>query len=56
MEGDQGTIHKPAQKRARELNPHLSIRVSWDGEVKIDAKASNPTWDKWLPSWPTAPH
>jgi hypothetical protein len=38
------------------LNPHLSLRVSWDGEVKIDAKASNPTWDKWLPSWPTSPH
>jgi DNA topoisomerase VI subunit B len=38
------------------LNPHLSIWVSWDGEVKIDAKASNPAWAKWLPSWPTSPH
>jgi hypothetical protein len=38
------------------LNPHLSIRVSWDGEVKIDAKASNPAWAKWLPSLPTSPH
>jgi hypothetical protein len=38
------------------LNPHLSLRVSWDGEVKIDVKASNPTWAKWLPSWPTSPH
>ena len=38
------------------LNPHLSLRVSWDGEVKIDVKASNPTWDKWLPSLPTSPH
>jgi len=38
------------------LNPHVSIRVSWNGEVKIDAKVSNPTWDKWLPSWPTSPH
>jgi hypothetical protein len=38
------------------LNPHLSIRVSWGGEVKIDAKASNPAWAKWLPSWPTSPH
>jgi DNA topoisomerase VI subunit B len=28
------------------LNPHLSIRVCWDDEVKIDVKASNPTWDK----------
>jgi hypothetical protein len=38
------------------LNPHLSVRVSWNGEAKIDAKASNPTWDKWLPSWPTSAH
>ena len=28
----------------------------WDGEVKYDVKASNPTWAKWLPSWPTSPH
>jgi DNA topoisomerase VI subunit B len=38
------------------LNPHLSIRVSWEGEVKIDAKASNPSWEKWLPSFPTSAH
>jgi hypothetical protein len=38
------------------LNPHLSLRVSWNGETRIDVKASNPTWDKWLPSWPTSPH
>jgi DNA topoisomerase VI subunit B len=38
------------------LNPHLTIRVSWNGEVKIDIKASNPMWTKWLPSWPTSPH
>jgi DNA topoisomerase VI subunit B len=38
------------------LNPHLSIRVSWNGDVKIDVKASNPTWRKWLPSWPTSAH
>ena len=38
------------------LNPHLSLQVSWEGETKIDVKASNPTWDKWLPSWPTSPH
>jgi DNA topoisomerase VI subunit B len=36
------------------LNPHLSLRVSWNGEVKIDIKASNPAWTKWLPSWPTS--
>ena len=38
------------------LNPHISMQVSWNGEVKIEAEASKPTWDKWLPSWPTSPH
>jgi DNA topoisomerase VI subunit B len=38
------------------LNPHLTLQVSWNGEAKIDVKASKPTWDKWLPSWPTSPH
>jgi hypothetical protein len=38
------------------LNPHLSLSVFWNGERKIDIKASNPTWNKWLPSWPTCAH
>jgi hypothetical protein len=38
------------------LNPHLSLRLSWNGESKINIKASNPTWNKWLPSWPTSAH
>jgi DNA topoisomerase VI subunit B len=38
------------------LNPHLSLRLSWNGESKINIKASNPTWAKWLPSWPTSAH
>jgi hypothetical protein len=38
------------------INPHLSIRLTWNGEVKIDVKASNPAWAKWLPSWPTSAH
>jgi DNA topoisomerase VI subunit B len=38
------------------LNPHLTLRVSWNGERQIDIKASNPTWRKWLPSWPTSAH
>jgi DNA topoisomerase VI subunit B len=38
------------------LNPHLTLRVSWNGEQVIDIKASNPTWRKWLPSWPTSAH
>lgn len=38
------------------LNPHLSLRLSWNGESKINIKALNPTWNKWLPSWPTSAH
>jgi hypothetical protein len=38
------------------LNPHLTLRVCLNGEVVIDAKASNTAWTKWLPSWPTSPH
>jgi hypothetical protein len=38
------------------INPHLSLKVTWEGEVKIDFQASNPAWKKWLPSWPTSPH
>jgi hypothetical protein len=38
------------------LNPHLSLSVTWNGERVIDIKASNPTWKKWLPSWPTSAH
>jgi hypothetical protein len=38
------------------LNPHLSLRVTWNGERKLDLKASNPAWKKWLPSWPTSAH
>jgi DNA topoisomerase VI subunit B len=30
--------------------------VTWNGEVKIDIKASQPSWNKWLPSWPTSAH
>ncbi len=38
------------------LNPHLSLRLSWNGRCEIDLKASNPHWTKWLPSWPTSAH
>ena len=30
--------------------------MSWDGEQVIDIKASNPAWQKWLPTWPTSAH
>lgn len=38
------------------LNPHLSLRVTWDGKTEADVAASNPAWAKWLPSWPTSAH
>jgi hypothetical protein len=38
------------------LNPHLSLRVLWNGERRIDVKALNPAWQKWQPSWPTSAH
>jgi DNA topoisomerase VI subunit B len=38
------------------LNPHLSLRAVWNGERKIDIKALNAAWQKWLPSWPTSAH
>jgi len=37
------------------LNPHLSLVVDWEGE-KTEFKASDPGWQKWLPSDPTSPH
>jgi hypothetical protein len=30
--------------------------VIWNGDRKIDIKASNPDWKKWLPTWPTSAH
>jgi DNA topoisomerase VI subunit B len=38
------------------INPHLTLRVTWNGEKVIDIKASDPKWRKWLPTWPTSPH
>jgi hypothetical protein len=38
------------------LNPHLSLTVEWDGERLLDIAASNPGWNKWLPSEPTSAH
>ena len=38
------------------LNPHLSLKVIWNGVHCIDIKASNAGWAKWLPSWPTSAH
>ena len=38
------------------LNPHLTLRVTWNGERKLDIKASSPHWKKWSPSWLTSAH
>ena len=38
------------------LNPHLTLRLSWNGEQVLNIRASNPGWRKWLPTWPTSAH
>jgi hypothetical protein len=38
------------------LNPHLTLRVQWNGEHCINHAATNPGWTKWRPSDPTCPH
>jgi hypothetical protein len=38
------------------LNPHLSIRASWNGEPDLDWPATNPQWHKWRACDPTSPH
>jgi DNA topoisomerase VI subunit B len=37
------------------LNPHLSLTVDWFGERRV-VKATDPVWQKWLPSDPTSAH
>src|SRR5215831_21102833 len=31
------------------INPHLRIRVAWNGVVEVDREPSDPAWRKWLP-------
>jgi hypothetical protein len=38
------------------LNPHLRIRVEWDGEIEVDRAPSAPTWKKWRACDPTSAH
>ena len=38
------------------LNPHALIWMTWDNEVCVDCRPSNPAWQKWRPSEPTSPH
>jgi DNA topoisomerase VI subunit B len=38
------------------VNPHLTMRLTWNGVERVKCTASNPAWTKWLPSTPTCPH
>jgi DNA topoisomerase VI subunit B len=38
------------------LNPHLRIRVEWDGERRVDREPSAPAWKKWRACDPTSAH
>jgi hypothetical protein len=38
------------------LNPHLSISAAWNGSRYADFEASDPSWRKWQPYYPTSPH
>jgi DNA topoisomerase VI subunit B len=37
------------------INPHLTLTVDWFGE-SFRIEATDPRWQKWLPSDPTCPH
>jgi len=68
--GTRFTIHWPEPKvlgwaadKFQELvrayawfNPHLTLRGVWFGREFIDAKATNPGWEKWRPRDPTSAH
>jgi DNA topoisomerase VI subunit B len=38
------------------FNPHLSMRLTWFGEVLVDVTATDPDWEKWRPRNPTSAH
>ena len=38
------------------LNPHLRIRVEWDGAVHVNRAPTVPTWKKWRACDPTSAH
>jgi hypothetical protein len=38
------------------LNPHLRMRVEWDGELLVDCEPSAPSWQKWRACDPTSAH
>jgi len=38
------------------LNPHLRLRVAWDGVERISREPSDPVWRKWRACDPTSAH
>jgi DNA topoisomerase VI subunit B len=38
------------------LNPHLTLTLSWNRELCISFKATDPAWIKWQPHHPTSAH
>src|SRR5215831_10285803 len=36
------------------INPHLQIRVEWDGEIRVDRQPSCLDWEKWRACDPTS--
>ena len=38
------------------VNPHLTLRGSWDGKPFLNIAATDPAWEKWSPSNPTSAH
>src|SRR5262249_21751703 len=38
------------------LNPHLTLRGTWNDHEFINVQASNPSWSKWGPRDPTSAH
>jgi hypothetical protein len=38
------------------INPHLRIRVEWNGTERVNRQPSNPEWQKWRACDPTSAH
>jgi DNA topoisomerase VI subunit B len=38
------------------VNPHLTLRGAFDGEIFVDVTATDPAWKKWKPRNPTSAH
>ena len=38
------------------LNPHLTLRASWNGQPELSIEAAEPGWRKWSPSDPIPAH